>query len=135
MEYSRIKPELKEYTPPYFVINYDVRETTREEIADLWAGDIVDEGFAEEHKYAFTPIKIPFSQWNYNGIVSTIMNTLYPSDKVQALTANYNEARDDEELSEAKRKEYMDEYHAYQDKRKEIKALAKEIITNQLNIQ
>jgi hypothetical protein len=39
------------------------------------------------------------------------------------------------QLQRGERKEYMDEYHAYQDKRKEIKALAKEIITNQLNIQ
>lgn len=71
---------------------------------------------------------------SYDNIVSSIMNTLYPSDKVQALTANYNEARDDEGLSDEKRKEYIDEYHAYQAKRKEIKALAKEIITN-LNTQ
>jgi endonuclease III len=65
---------------------------------------------------------------SYDNIISSIMNSLYPSDKVQALTANYNEARDDEELSKEKRKEYIDEYHAYQAKRKEIKALAKEIM-------
>lgn len=71
---------------------------------------------------------ITISPLSYDNIISSILNTLYPSDKVQALTANYNEARDDEELSEEKRKEYMDEYHAYQAKRKEIKALAKEIM-------
>lgn len=65
---------------------------------------------------------------SHDSIISSILNTLYPNDKVQALTANYNEARDDEELSEEKKKEYMDEYHAYQAKRKEIKTLAKEIM-------
>lgn len=84
----------------------------------------VDE-FGNEY-YEYTSVDVfPLS---YDNIISTIMNTLYPSDKVQALTANYNEARDDEELSEEKRKEYIDEYHAYQAKRKEIKALAKEIM-------
>lgn len=84
----------------------------------------VDE-FGNEY-YEYTSVDVfPLS---YDNIVSTIMNTLYPSDKVQALTANYNEARDDEELSEEKRKEYIDEYHAFQAKRKEIKALAREIM-------
>lgn len=84
----------------------------------------VDE-FGNEY-YEYTSVDVfPLS---YDNIISTIMNTLYPSDKVQALTANYNEARDDDELSDEKRKEYMDEYHAYQAKRKEIKALAKEIM-------
>ena len=78
--------------------------------------------------YTYNSVTISTLGLTYDNIISTIMNTLYPSDKVQALTANYNEARDDEELNEEKRKEYIDEYHAYQAKRKEIKTLAKEIM-------
>lgn len=97
-------------------INFDVRDYEEEE----------ENKFG--YLYTYNSVTISTLGLTYDNIVSTIMNTLYPSDKVQALTANYNEARDDEELSEEKRKEYMDEYHAYQAKRKEIKTLAKEIM-------
>lgn len=81
----------------------------------------------------YSYISVTIAPLTYENIVSSILNSLYPSDKVQALTANYNEARDAEELSEDKRKEYMDEYHAYQAKRKEVKAFAREIISTSKN--
>jgi len=63
---------------------------------------------------------------DYGRLVSGIINDRYTSDTNQALTANYELAKDPEsELSDEKRAEYIAEYAAYQEWRAHAKAIAR----------
>jgi hypothetical protein len=65
----------------------------------------------------------------YASIVSAIVNDRYNADDAQALTANYNEAKDtDADIDEDKRAEYIAEYVAFQSWRKKAKDIARKVV-------
>jgi hypothetical protein len=64
---------------------------------------------------------------DYGKIVSAIINDKYSTDDVQAIIANYEEARSAEEPSE-KEQEYLAEYAEYQEWRRHAKEIAKIVI-------
>lgn len=62
----------------------------------------------------------------YGEIVSAIINDRYNNDSVQAIMANYEDAKDESSpISEEKREEYIHEYNLYQNFRKHAKEIAK----------
>ena len=62
----------------------------------------------------------------YGEIVSAIINDRYNTDSVQAIMANYEDAKDESSpISEEKRQEYIYEYITYQVFRKHAKEIAK----------
>lgn len=66
---------------------------------------------------------------DYSAIVNGIVTERYPSDKYEAVMANYAEANDPEsELTPAKRQEYLDEYAAFQAWRKKAKQVAADVV-------
>lgn len=68
---------------------------------------------------------VDVSGTSYGEIVSAIINDRYPSDQVQALTANRALALDeDSDITDDKRHEYLDEYAAYQAYRSHAKEIA-----------
>lgn len=76
-----------------------------------------------------TVVVFPF---NYEKLVSAILNELYPADKVQALTANFLDATDEaSETEQSKTLEYMSEYYAYQRWRRWAKRTARCIIESE----
>ena len=63
---------------------------------------------------------------SYASIVNAIMVDKYPSDKVQAVLLNYQDALDStSEITEEKRAEYIKEYNDMQDYRKFAKEIAR----------
>lgn len=72
---------------------------------------------------------------DYGRLVSGIINDRYTADTNQALTANYELAKDPESgLSDEKRAEYIAEYAAYQEWRAHAKAIAKLAMTEIENL-
>lgn len=72
---------------------------------------------------------------DYGRLVSGIINDRYTADTNQALTANYELAKDpDSGLSDEKRAEYLAEYAAYQEWRAHAKAIAKLAVTEIENL-
>lgn len=62
----------------------------------------------------------------YGEIVSAIINDRYNNDSVQAIMANYEDAKDESSpISDDKRDEYIYEYNLYQNFRKHAKEIAK----------
>lgn len=65
----------------------------------------------------------------YADIVSAIVNDRYTADDVQALQANYIEAKDEtSEILDEKREEYLTEYSAFQEWRKKAKEVASAVL-------
>lgn len=65
----------------------------------------------------------------YGDIVSAIVNDRYSADDVQALQANYIEAKDpDSDLDDDKREEYLTEYAEFQAWRKHAKEVAATVV-------
>lgn len=65
----------------------------------------------------------------YADIVSAIVNDKYSADDVQALQANYIEAKDpDSQIESTKREEYLSEYVAFQAWRKRAKEVASAVV-------
>lgn len=67
---------------------------------------------------------------NYGNVIAAIVNDKYSADDVQALTANYFEAKDSESaLSDAKRAEYLNEWNEFQAWRAKAKEIATYVVT------
>jgi len=65
----------------------------------------------------------------YPDIVSAIVNDRYSADDVQALQANFIEAKDNgSDITAEKRQEYLDEYAAFQAWRKRAKEVAATVV-------
>lgn len=65
----------------------------------------------------------------YGDIVSAIVNDRYSADDVQALQANYIEAKDTEStIPDEKREEYLTEYSDFQAWRKRAKEVASAVV-------
>lgn len=76
-------------------MNYNIRETTEEELLELWQsssrneeGDIPTEDFKRENKYVYHSIGVPMGQWSYAGVVSAIIRDRYRVDEMEAITNN-----------------------------------------------
>lgn len=99
-------------------------------------GDAEDaDGVAEESEtQTYDCIQVDVASGRtYADIVSAIINDRYSNDDVQAILANYTEARnDDSGFSEEKTEEYMAEYSEYQQWRKHAKEVAA-IVLEQIN--
>ena len=66
---------------------------------------------------------------SYSAIVNAIMVDRYPSDKVQAVLLNYQDALDaTSEITDEKRAEYLAEYNEMQAYRKYAKSIAQTVI-------
>ncbi len=66
----------------------------------------------------------------YGTIIAAIVNDKYSADDVQALSANYIEAKDsDSELDEEKRAEYIEEWSEFQNWRTTAKSIASTVMT------
>lgn len=66
---------------------------------------------------------------DYAAIVNGIVTENYPSDKYEAVMANYAEANDhNSELSPEKRAEYLQEYSDFQAWRKKAKTVALDVV-------
>lgn len=94
--YSREIPEKVVKIKSRFVLNYDVAETTEEELLELWnqsgrvemEGDVPTEDFKAEHKYSYCSVSIPMGQWSYDGVVNAIIRDKYRTDEMEAITNN-----------------------------------------------
>lgn len=65
----------------------------------------------------------------YGDVVSAIVNDRYSSDEVQAINANFIEAKDAQsDITDEKRAEYLSEYAAFQSWRKKAKTVAGAVI-------
>lgn len=78
--------------------NYSIRETTEEEILELWnqsgrseeEGDTPPQYFKDEHKYTYHSVTIPMGKWSYDGVVNAIIREKYREDQMEAITNNMN---------------------------------------------
>jgi hypothetical protein len=106
--------------------------TEMERSTDASAAASADEGEAEAEE---TPVRYeaynvnvraPFS---YAAIVSAVVNNRYTADDVQALQANYIEAKDAESsIADDKREEYLSEWSEFQAWRSRAKELARAVV-------
>lgn len=77
-----------------FVLNYDVREATEEEILAEWKvsgmneGDVPTGNFVREHKYVYHSVEVPMGQWYYGGVINAIVRDKYQVDEMEAITNN-----------------------------------------------
>ncbi len=79
----------------------------------------------EEEAVSLVCENIDVQGTDYASIVNAIISGKYPSDKYEAVMANYAEASDaGSEIPEAKREEYLAEYAAFQAWRRKAKAVA-----------
>lgn len=66
---------------------------------------------------------------DYGSVVNAIVSDRYAPDKVQAIMANYQDAKDSEsEITDEKRAEYLQEYSDYQEWRKKAKTVASAVV-------
>jgi hypothetical protein len=88
----------------------------------VWNEDDEQEHPADICTAYFVDVQAPF---NYGAIVSAIVNDKYTADDVQALQANYIEAKDaSSDIASSKREEYLDEWAEFQAWRARAKDLA-----------
>lgn len=79
-----------------YVLSYNVREATEEEILAEWKssgmgveqGDVPTGDFVREHRYVYNVVDIPLGQWKYDGIINAIVRDKYRSDQMEAITNN-----------------------------------------------
>ena len=94
--YSSEQPQKVERIRNGYRLNYNIRETTEEELLELWQssdrseeeGDIPTNDFKKENKYVYHSINVPMGQWNYGGVVNAIIRDKYRSDEMEAITNN-----------------------------------------------
>lgn len=67
---------------------------------------------------------------SYADIVSALIRSMYSQDRVEAVMANYEVAKDTTStITEIKRSEYMAEYNNYQNYRQKAKQIAEEVVS------
>ena len=98
-KYSKDLPTKVERNGSKFILNYNVKETTGEEILLLWQEFNIgnpngigqpDDYFKEEHKYNFNQVIMPMGKWKYDEVVSAIIRDKYREDEMEAITNNMN---------------------------------------------
>lgn len=94
IKYSSEVPNKVERNGVRRTLNYNVRETTQEEIQELWERQgnegTPDNGFILSYKYAYNSVSIGMGRWNYQGIVEAIIRDKYTADEMEAITNNMN---------------------------------------------
>ena len=88
-------PEKVERNGSIRVLNYGVREATEAEILEAWKsgselehGDVPTDDFVSRHKYAYYSVRVPMAQWNYGGVVNSVVRDRYQVDEMEAITNN-----------------------------------------------
>lgn len=94
IKYSSEVPSKVERNGVRRTLNYNVRETTEEEVKNLWEqqgndGE-PDNGFKLSHKYVYNAASIGGARWNYQGVVEAIVRDKYTADEMEAITNNMN---------------------------------------------
>lgn len=97
-KYSREIPIKVERERRGYTLNYNVKETSEEEVLDLWLssgrseteGDVPTEDFKQDHKYVYHSIYVAMGQWKYDGLVEAIIRDKYTIDQMEAITNNMN---------------------------------------------
>ena len=54
----------------------------------------VEENQDNDNRFSFYSVKIRVGDWNYSGIVNSIVAAEYPADRLQAITNNYMQETD-----------------------------------------
>ena len=94
--YSNEQPQKVERIRNGYRLNYNIRETTEEELLELWQsssrseeeGDVPTDDFKRENKYVYHSINVPMGQWSYGGVVNAIIRDKYRVDEMEAITNN-----------------------------------------------
>ena len=94
--YSNEQPQKVERVRNGYRLNYNIRETTEEELLELWQsssrseeeGDVPTDDFKRENKYVYHSINVPMGQWSYGGVVNAIIRDKYRVDEMEAITNN-----------------------------------------------
>lgn len=73
-----------------------------------------------ENEYKYCSVSLGPGIWNYEAIVSALVNEIYPNDKMQAVINNY--------LLEPEDADIKKEFLQMQDWRKESKEIAKRLL-------
>lgn len=97
-KYSREMPIKVEREKRGYTLNYNAKETSEEEVLDLWLssgrseteGDVPTEDFKQEHKYVYHSIYVAMGKWKYDGVVEAIIRDKYTIDQMEAITNNMN---------------------------------------------
>lgn len=95
-KFSSEVPTKVEQSRKGFVLNYNVRETTEEEILAEWKssgtggeqGDVPTGDFIREHKYVYNAVNVPMGQWKYDGVINAIVRDKYRTDEMEAINNN-----------------------------------------------
>lgn len=80
---------------PFFTLNIEVRESTKDEITLLWEQQPdfatekqVPDWFANDNRFCFREIEIVKADWTRDGIVNAIIRDKYRIDEMEAITNN-----------------------------------------------
>lgn len=100
-KYSFAKPEMVETEKvgmvTYRLLNYEVRETSIEEMLELWEEFSKDmeelptepeQLFKDEHKWQYFQVRFPIGIWSKDKIVEAIIRDKYSQDEMEAITNN-----------------------------------------------
>lgn len=92
-KYSNEQPHKVERIRNGYSVNYNIRETTEEELLELWKQNEFNEGepdesFILEHKYTYNSVGVPMGRYSYEGVVSAIIRDKYQIDEMEAITNN-----------------------------------------------
>lgn len=95
-EYSREQPMKVVSDRNGFGVNYDVHETTEEELLQLWQqsgrsemeGDAPTENFIDEHRWSYRSVSVAMGQWGSDGVINAIIRDKYRQDEMEAITNN-----------------------------------------------
>jgi hypothetical protein len=97
IKFSSIQPDrfLNTEGKPFFTLNIEVRESTKDEITLLWEQQPdfatekqVPDWFANDYRFCFREIEIAKSDWTRDGIINAIIRDKYRIDEMEAITNN-----------------------------------------------
>lgn len=94
---------------PRYTINFNVTESTLDDFP----------------QYEYNSVTLAPGKFDYDTIVSALVNEIYPSDRMQAIQNNY--------LADPTDKEVKEEFDTMQEWRKEAKATAKRLLEEKAN--
>ena len=92
-QYSEERPIEVKKAGMLYVLNYDIRALSEEEIQSLWteiSGEETapDDTFKESHTFGYYTKVLPVGQWSRDGIVNAIIRDKYRIDEMEAITNN-----------------------------------------------
>lgn len=95
-KYSSQRPARVERSKRGYTLNYNVKESSEEELLDLWnnigrsetEGKYPTDGFKRENKYVYNSVYVAMGQWRYDGVINAIIRDKYRSDEMEAITNN-----------------------------------------------